>query len=412
MLAALTGANDGGAEALPAGAILLADDLTPVALPGAGLARLGGAALTARQPRQPCRHAGPRPRRAAGDRPGRRARRIRSARPCSTPRPACWSPRPTPARAPAMRSADRRAAAGAASRARQALARAGGHRAGRARRGHGQCRRSRRGAGRGPRGLRRRRPDAHRVPVHRPRPACRPRTSSSPPMSASARPARRQAGDHPHARRRRRQAAAGHQPSRRRAIRSSACAACACAWSGRSCSGRRCARCCAPRRAARCKVMLPMVATADEIARDARDLRRLPGGAAGARASRPRCRRSASWWRRRRPPSPSTCSTPISISIGSNDLTQYVMAAARDAGGRVAALNDPRHPGRAAADRARWCAHGQASGKPVSLCGDMASDPALLPMPAGGRPAAALGGAGRAGPGQAGGGRGSAAGDG
>ena len=32
------------------------------------------------------------------------------------------------------------------------------------------------------------------------------------------------------------------------------------------------------------------------------------------------------------------------FSIGSNDLTQYVMAASRDAGGRVAALNDPLHP--------------------------------------------------------------------
>ena len=64
-------------------------------------------------------------------------------------------------------------------------------------------------------------------------------------------------------------------------------------------------------------------------------------------------------------------------SIGSNDLTQYVMAAARDSGGRVAALNDPGHP---AVIRliAHVVAHGQAHARPVSLCGDMASDPALL----------------------------------
>jgi phosphotransferase system enzyme I (PtsI) len=66
-------------------------------------------------------------------------------------------------------------------------------------------------------------------------------------------------------------------------------------------------------------------------------------------------------------------------SIGSNDLTQYVMAAARDSGGRAARLNDPAHP---AVIRLieRVVAHGRASGKPVSLCGDMASDPALAPI--------------------------------
>jgi phosphotransferase system enzyme I (PtsI) len=64
-------------------------------------------------------------------------------------------------------------------------------------------------------------------------------------------------------------------------------------------------------------------------------------------------------------------------SIGSNDLTQYVMAAARDASGPVAALNDPRHPAvvRLIAQVVR---HGLDSGKPVSLCGDMASDTGLL----------------------------------
>jgi phosphoenolpyruvate-protein phosphotransferase (PTS system enzyme I) len=64
-------------------------------------------------------------------------------------------------------------------------------------------------------------------------------------------------------------------------------------------------------------------------------------------------------------------------SIGSNDLTQYVMAAARDSGGRVAALNDPGHPAVIRLIK-HVVAHGQVNARPVSLCGDMASDPALL----------------------------------
>lgn len=64
-------------------------------------------------------------------------------------------------------------------------------------------------------------------------------------------------------------------------------------------------------------------------------------------------------------------------SIGSNDLTQYVMAAARDSGGRVAALNDPGHPAVIRLIK-HVVEHGQAHARPVSLCGDMASDPALL----------------------------------
>lgn len=64
-------------------------------------------------------------------------------------------------------------------------------------------------------------------------------------------------------------------------------------------------------------------------------------------------------------------------SIGSNDLTQYVMAASREASGRVAALNDHRHPAvhRLIAEAVR---HAHARAVPISLCGDMASDPALV----------------------------------
>lgn len=64
------------------------------------------------------------------------------------------------------------------------------------------------------------------------------------------------------------------------------------------------------------------------------------------------------------------------FSIGSNDLTQYVMAAGRDEAS-VAALGDPSHPA-----VLRLIAHvanfGRERGIPVSLCGDMASEPRHL----------------------------------
>lgn len=64
------------------------------------------------------------------------------------------------------------------------------------------------------------------------------------------------------------------------------------------------------------------------------------------------------------------------FSIGSNDLTQYVTASSRD-DARVAALNDPAHP--AVAKLIAAVAHfGRQTGTPVSLCGDMASEPRHL----------------------------------
>jgi phosphotransferase system enzyme I (PtsI) len=62
-------------------------------------------------------------------------------------------------------------------------------------------------------------------------------------------------------------------------------------------------------------------------------------------------------------------------SIGSNDLTQYVTASARDIGS-VASLADARNPGvlRLIAEVA---AYGKRAGREVSLCGDAAGDPAL-----------------------------------
>jgi phosphotransferase system enzyme I (PtsI) len=65
------------------------------------------------------------------------------------------------------------------------------------------------------------------------------------------------------------------------------------------------------------------------------------------------------------------------FSIGSNDLTQYVTASARD-NGAVAALADVRNPAvlRLIGEVA---AHGARVGREVSVCGDAAGDPALVP---------------------------------
>ena len=66
-------------------------------------------------------------------------------------------------------------------------------------------------------------------------------------------------------------------------------------------------------------------------------------------------------------------------SIGSNDLIQYTMAASRDCTG-VANLYDARN-GAVLELIARVAAHGTASGRDVSLCGEMASDPtAIAPL--------------------------------
>ena len=64
------------------------------------------------------------------------------------------------------------------------------------------------------------------------------------------------------------------------------------------------------------------------------------------------------------------------FSIGSNDLTQYVMAASRDEAS-VASLGDPSHPAvlRLIGNVARY---GREHEMPVSLCGDMASEPRHL----------------------------------
>jgi phosphotransferase system enzyme I (PtsI) len=64
------------------------------------------------------------------------------------------------------------------------------------------------------------------------------------------------------------------------------------------------------------------------------------------------------------------------LSIGSNDLIQYVMAASRDEPA-VANLYRPRDPAVLELIR-RVVSISEAQGKEVSLCGEMAADPALV----------------------------------
>lgn len=73
---------------------------------------------------------------------------------------------------------------------------------------------------------------------------------------------------------------------------------------------------------------------------------------------------------------PELLSKAAFFSIGSNDLTQYVMAAARDEAS-VASLGDPSHPS-VLALIAHVVRFADAQGIKVSLCGDMASEPKHL----------------------------------
>jgi len=66
------------------------------------------------------------------------------------------------------------------------------------------------------------------------------------------------------------------------------------------------------------------------------------------------------------------------FSIGTNDLTQYTLAAERGNAG-VAALGDPLHP---AVLRlvARVCEAAESAGRTVAVCGEVAGDPAAVPL--------------------------------
>jgi phosphoenolpyruvate-protein phosphotransferase len=66
------------------------------------------------------------------------------------------------------------------------------------------------------------------------------------------------------------------------------------------------------------------------------------------------------------------------FSIGTNDLAQYVLASDRT-NSTVARMADPLHPAVLALIKLT-CDAGQAFGKPVSLCGELAGDPAAAPL--------------------------------
>ena len=125
------------------------------------------------------------------------------------------------------------------------------------------------------------------------------------------------------------------------------------------------------------KVMIPMVTRPEELAATAALLDQCIGELAGDGIAHAR------------PPlgimievpaaalAPGLFADAAFFSIGSNDLTQYLTAAARDETA-VAALCDPGHPAVIGLIGA-VAAFGRAHAIPVSLCGDMASDPAHLP---------------------------------
>ncbi len=124
------------------------------------------------------------------------------------------------------------------------------------------------------------------------------------------------------------------------------------------------------------KVMIPMVTVPEEIARTAA---LLESCLADLRAEATPCKAPPLGIMVEVPAvaiAPELFHEAHFFSIGSNDLTQYVTASSRD-DARVAALNDPSHPAvlRLIEAVAR---HGRETRTPVSLCGDMASDPRLV----------------------------------
>lgn len=122
------------------------------------------------------------------------------------------------------------------------------------------------------------------------------------------------------------------------------------------------------------KVMLPMVTVPEEIDRAAA---LLDDAVAALEAEGVPCRRPDLGIMVEVPAvaiEPALYARAAFFSIGSNDLTQYTAAAARDIAS-VAALNDPGHPAVLSLIR-RVAAVAGELGREVSLCGDMGGDPA------------------------------------
>jgi phosphoenolpyruvate-protein phosphotransferase (PTS system enzyme I) len=124
------------------------------------------------------------------------------------------------------------------------------------------------------------------------------------------------------------------------------------------------------------KVMLPMVTIAEEVSQSARLLDEV---IEKLRAENVPCARPSLGIMVEVPAvavAPELYAEAAFFSIGSNDLTQYVMASARDEPG-VSHLNDPTHIAimRLIGSVTEFC---RIRNIPVSLCGDMASDPRHL----------------------------------
>ena len=124
------------------------------------------------------------------------------------------------------------------------------------------------------------------------------------------------------------------------------------------------------------KIMLPMVSIPDELARARLHLGQVLNdlARAGLAHARPELGIMVEV--------PAVALTPERFevdffSIGSNDLTQYVLAAARDLDS-VANLADPVNPAMLRL-MTEVAAHGRTVGRAVSLCGDAAADPVLVP---------------------------------
>ncbi|MCP4384208.1 MAG: phosphoenolpyruvate--protein phosphotransferase, partial [Hyphomicrobiales bacterium] len=125
------------------------------------------------------------------------------------------------------------------------------------------------------------------------------------------------------------------------------------------------------------KVMLPMITVPDEIDRAAV---LLDDAVTALEAAGMRCRRPDLGIMVEVPAvaiEPAQYRRAAFFSIGSNDLTQYVTASARDITA-VAALNDPGNPAVMHLIR-QVAAAGKELGRDVSLCGDMGGDPTHLP---------------------------------